>query len=149
MPSPTNLSTTQKIWSLLTPAERRSTVVLLGMMIIGMTLETLGVGLAIPALALLTQSDLAQNYPALQPVLQALDNPSQQTLVIGGMSALVATYLIKAAFLAFLAWRQTRFAFGVQVQLSQRLFTVYLHQPYTFHLQRNSATPPCYVALQE
>ena len=32
-----------------------------------------------------------------------------------------------------------RFAFGVQAQFSQRLFKVYLHQPYTFHLQRNSA----------
>ena len=139
MPPSTNLSTTQKIWSLLTPAERRSAVVLLGLMVIGMVLETLGVGLVIPALALLTQSDLAHNYPALQPALQALGNPNQQSLVIGGMLVLVGVYLIKTLFLAFLAWRQTRFAFGVQVQLSQRLFTVYLHQPYTFHLQRNSA----------
>jgi hypothetical protein len=33
--------------------------------------------------------------------------------------------------LAVLAWRQTRCAFGVQAHLSQRLFTVYLRQPYT------------------
>ena len=139
MLSPTNPTTTRKIWSLLTPAERRSAVALLGLMIIGMLLETLGVGLVIPALALLTQSDLAHSYPALQSLLQALGNPSQQTLVIGGMLLLVGVYLIKALFLAFLAWRQTRFSFGVQIQLSQRLFTVYLRQPYTFHLQRNSA----------
>lgn len=120
-------------------AERRSAVLLLGLMFIGMVLETLGVGLVIPALALLTQRDLVSNYPVLQPALQALGNPSQQTLVIGGMLVLVGVYLIKALFLAYLAWRQMRFAFGVQAQLSQRLFTVYLRQPYTFHLQRNSA----------
>ena len=108
-------------------------------MLIGMALETLGVGLVIPALALLTQNDLAHSYPALQSLLQALGNPSQQTLVIGGMLMLVGVYLIKALFLAFLTWQQTRFAYGVQAQLSQRLFTVYLRQPYTFHLQRNSA----------
>jgi ABC-type multidrug transport system fused ATPase/permease subunit len=113
--------------------------VLLGLMIIGMVLETLGVGLVIPALALLTQQDLAHSYPTLQPALHALGNPSQKTLVIGGMLVLVGVYLIKALFLAFLAWRQTHFAYGVQAQLSQRLFTVYLRQPYTFHLQRNSA----------
>jgi ABC-type multidrug transport system fused ATPase/permease subunit len=139
MPSPTNLSTAQKIWDLLTPVEQRNAVMLLGLMIIGMVLETLGVGLVIPALALLTQQDLAHNYPTLQPALQALGNPSQKTLVIGGMLVLVGVYLIKALFLAFLAWRQIHFAYGVQAQLSQRLFTVYLHQPYTFHLQRNSA----------
>ncbi len=138
--SPTSkLSTARKIWSLLTSAERRSAVMLLGLMFIGMVLETLGVGLVIPALALLTQHDFARNYPMLQPALQALGNPSQQSMVVGGMLVLVGVYLIKALFLALLAWQQTRFAFGAQAQLSQRLFTVYLHQPYTFHLQRNSA----------
>ena len=139
MPATTNPSTAQKIWDLLTLSERRSAVVLLGLMIIGMLLETLGVGLVIPVLALLTQQDLANNYPALQPTLRALGNPSQQTLIIGGMLVLVGVYLIKALFLALLAWQQTRFVYGVQAQLSQRLFTVYLRQPYTFHLQRNSA----------
>ncbi|MDP1636388.1 MAG: amidase family protein, partial [Gallionellaceae bacterium] len=55
------------------------------------------------------------------------------------MMGLVGIFLVKNLFLAFLAWRQARFAYGVQVQISQRLFTTYLHQPYTFHLQRNSA----------
>ena len=139
MPSPTNFSTAQKIWGFLTPTERHSARILLGLMVIGMALETLGVGLVIPALALLTQQDLVHNYPALQPILQTLGNPSQQNLIIGGMLMLVGVYLIKGLFLAFLAWQQTRFAFGTQAQLSQRLFTVYLRQPYTFHLQRNSA----------
>ena len=128
-----------KVWNILTPGEQRSTLVLLALMLIGMVLETLGVGLVIPALALLTQSDIALRYPAFQPVLYALGNPSQQTLVIGGMLVLVGVYLIKALFLAFLVWWQQRFAFGVQAHLSQRLFTIYLRQPYTFHLQRNSA----------
>jgi len=135
----TKLSVARKIFDLLMPAERRRAVVLLGMMLIGMFMETLGVGLVIPAIALLTQSDLARHYPALQPALHGLGNPSQQTLVIGGMLVLVGVYLIKAICLALLAWQQTRFAFDVQAQVSQRLFTVYLRQPYTFHLQRNSA----------
>ncbi len=108
-------------------------------MVIGMVLETLGVGLVIPALALLTQSDIARDYPALQPALQMLGNPSQHNLVIGGLLVLVGVYLIKALFLVFLTSRQMRFAFGVQEQLSQSLFAVYLSQPYSFHLQRNSA----------
>jgi ABC-type multidrug transport system fused ATPase/permease subunit len=139
MTSTGKLSTARKIWSALTAAEQRSAVVLLCLMLIGMVLETLGAGLVVPALALITQRDFAGHYPALQPVFQALGNPSQESLVIGGMLTLVGVYLVKAVFLAFLAWRQTCFAFGVQAQLSQQLFTVYLCQPYTFHLRRNSA----------
>ena len=48
-----------KVWDMLMPAERRNALVLLALMLIGMVLETLGVGLVIPALALLTQSDIA------------------------------------------------------------------------------------------
>jgi ABC-type multidrug transport system fused ATPase/permease subunit len=137
--SKTKLSIARKILDLLTPAERRSAVALLGLMFIGILLETLGIGLVIPAIALLTQRDFMSNYPALQPVLQALGNPSQQILVIGGMAVLLGVYLIKTMYLTFYTWRQMRFTFDVQVMLSQRLFTVYLRQPYTFHLQRNSA----------
>jgi ATP-binding cassette, subfamily B, bacterial PglK len=133
------LSIAHKIWTLLTFSERRSAVMLLGLMFIGMVLETLGVGLVIPAIALLTQADIARNYPVLQPTLQALGNPSQYSLAVGGMLVLVGVYFIKTLFLALLSWRQMRFAFDVQAELSQRLFTLYLRQPYTFHLQRNSA----------
>lgn len=139
MISSTEPSTPNKIWNLLTPTERRSAVVLLGLMFIGMVLETLGVGLVMPAIGLLSQSNLARNYAMFQPVLQALGNLNQQGLVIGSMLVLVGVYLIKALFLALLAWWQMRFSFGVRAQISQRLFTGYLHQPYTFHLQRNSA----------
>jgi len=131
--------TANKIWSMLTQREQRNAIVLLGLMFIGMLLETLGIGLVITALALLTQSDIAHRYPAFEPVLGALGNPSLQTLVTGGMLVLVVVYLIKTLFLAFLAWSQTSFAFGMSAQLSQRLFMVYLRQPYTFHLQRNSS----------
>ena len=77
-------TTARKIWDLLTFAERRSAVVLLGMIFIGMALETLGVGLVIPAIVLLTQRDFVSHYPALQPALHVLGNPGQQSLVVGG-----------------------------------------------------------------
>jgi len=140
MTSVDNPSAAQKIWGLLlTPANRRNALVLLGLMFVGMLLETLGIGLVIPALALLTQPDIANSFPVLQPALHAMGNPNQPALVVGGMLVLVGVYFIKTLFLALLAWRQSRFAFAVQAHLSQQLFIAYLRQPYTFHLQRNSA----------
>lgn len=133
------MSTFAKIHSLLTPAERKSALVLLSLMVVGMLLETLGIGLIVPAMTLVMQNDLATRYPDIRPALEFMGNPTQAQMISGAMLGLVGIYLVKNLFLAFLAWRQTRFAFGVQAQLSQRLFTTYLRQPYTFHLQRNSA----------
>jgi ABC-type multidrug transport system fused ATPase/permease subunit len=129
----------QKIRLLLTPAERKSAAVLLCLMGVGMVLETLSVGLLIPVITLMMQNDLAIRYPRMQPLLTFLGNPTQTQMIVATMLSLVGIYLAKNLFLAFLIWRQTCFTFGVQVQLSKRLFTIYLRQPYTFHLQRNSA----------
>ena len=129
----------KKLWSMLDADERLSAGVLLGLMLIGMLLETLGVGLVIPALALMTQADLPAKYPALAPWLAALGNPSNERLVVGGMLTLTAVYAVKTVFLGFLALWQARFVYNLQARLSTRLFSSYLHQPYTFHLQRNSA----------
>src|SRR5687767_511194 len=108
-------------------------------MVVGVSLETACTGVVFPAVALLTQGELPARLPLLAPLMEAAGHPRQATLILLVMLGLVALYLMKNLFLAFLAWRQTRFAFGVQTELSQRLFAAYLRQPYTFHLQRNSA----------
>ena len=133
------MTTPQKLWFLLTSDQRRAAIMLLGLMLIGMVLETLGIGLIIPALALMTQSNMAEKYPALVPWLNSLGNPNHKQLVIGGVLTLIVVYAIKVLFLGVLAWRQARFVFGLRANLSQRLFAGYLRQPYTFHLQNNSA----------
>ncbi|MDH5642832.1 MAG: ABC transporter ATP-binding protein/permease [Gemmatimonadota bacterium] len=133
------LSVGRKIWAVLLPVERRRAVILLGLMLVGMVLEMLSVGLIVPALALLTQPDFTARYPAAQAFFGIGGNPSLQSIVTYGLLAVVGMYFVKAVFLAFLSWRQARFVFGLRARLSQQLFAVYLSQPYTFHLQRNSA----------
>src|SRR5688572_14001538 len=108
-------------------------------MAVGMMLETVGIGLVVPAIALLVGQDLAVTYPALAVLVETLGNPSRERLVVLGMLALVALYVVKGIFLGFLSLYQNRFAFAVQEQTSLRLVDAYLRQPYAFHLQRNSA----------
>ena len=134
-----NLSTFRKLWRLLTPRERRRTDVLSVLMTIGMLLEALGIGMVVPAIMLMMNEDLAARFPIVEPLLAALGYPSQAQLVVGGILMLVAIYAVKTAYLAMLAWKQAQHAFGVRARASQDLFTIYLRQPWTFHLQRNSS----------
>ncbi len=128
-----------KCWSLLDRRQRKALMVLLCLMSVGMMLETLGVGLVVPALALFTQKDIALKYPQIQPFLDYLGIHDQKTLILGGLVVLFSVYVIKALFLAFLAWYESRFVFRLKAEVSQNLFSTYLSKPYTFHLQRNSA----------
>jgi len=144
-----------RLGRLLGAKEKWGTFFILGLMLVGMVLETLGVGLIVPALALLSDPNIVERYPKVALILQKLSptgwlpsilpthpfaQPDPAVQVFGGaMIVLVLFFSSKAAFLAYLAWQQTRLVFRAQVALTQELFSIYLRQPYTFHLQRNSA----------
>ena len=108
-------------------------------MLFGAALETMGIGLLLPLLALMTQQDLLIQHKALSPWLEKLGNPDQVTLVIIVMTAFMAINLIRIMFIAASAWIQTQFVKRFIAGLSHRLYAGYLSQPYTFHMQRNSA----------
>ncbi len=127
------------IWALLTPDDRRAGWLIMGLMVVGMAFETVGVGLVIPVIGLLSQPDAVSKYAVLREIWILFGAPEHGIVIVGAMLVLVAVYACKSIFLGFLTWRQMRFAFGIQRQLSQRLFTSYLRRPYTFHLERNSA----------
>jgi hypothetical protein len=58
-----------KLYSLLTAAKRRTTILLLAFTIIGTLVEVLGIGLLLPVIALLVDDNLEASYPAVQPLL--------------------------------------------------------------------------------
>ncbi|WP_276359587.1 ABC transporter ATP-binding protein [Daejeonella sp. H1SJ63] len=129
----------QKLRYLLSPAQKRQLFILALLLIVGMFFEMAGLGILIPALSLMLETDIGKEYPAIQPYLDFLGNPSQNQLVFLGLSILIIVYLLKAIFLVFLTWRQSKFSTGLSTSLGQSLFLGYLRQPYHFHLQRNSA----------
>ena len=133
------LATPSKIWQLLTASEKRTTLILLLLLLIGMLLETLGISLVIPAIALFTQDDIATKFPILKPILNTLGNPTHETQVRWGLLLLLVVYLIKNLFLSFLIFIQTRFTQNLGARFSLHLYSTYLQQPYKFHLQHNSA----------
>ena len=120
-------------------SQRKASVILLSFIIVGTLFEVLGISLFLPVIMLLVEENLESRYPGVQPLLEILGNPGHHTQVQIVMIGLVGVYFTKNCYLAFLAWWQARFSIGMQIGFAQRLFTIYLHQPYNFHLQRNSA----------
>jgi ABC-type multidrug transport system fused ATPase/permease subunit len=133
------MTSLSKLWSILTASEKASAVGLICLMLFSMLLEMLGIGIVVPALAAMSGNVQSARHPAVDQFLSRLGNPSEQQLVLGGLAVLLALYTFKAAFLLFVSWRQLNFVAALQNRVSQTLFTTYLTQPWTFHLQRNSA----------
>lgn len=133
------MTTIRKLWSMLLPQEKLSAVGLIGLMLVSMLLEMLGVGIVVPALSLMAGDRLAHPPAALRPWLNRLGNPPADRLILYGLVGLLALYAVKAAYLLYANWMQSRFIARLENRISGSLFSVYLNQPWTFHLQRNSS----------
>ena len=125
------------VWRVLTSVERRKLISIWFLILVGMVIETLSLGLILPLIGLLTNSDYQGKYPK---VFDFFGNPSDKTLLVAGSLVLVAIYAVKNIFLYFSASVQRKFINNSSARISQMVFKSYLAQPYEFHLTRNSAT---------
>lgn len=128
-----------KVMSVLTPGERRAAIALMALMLVSMALEMLGIGIIVPGLGMLASGQKVATTPAAEAWLAYLGSPSQKQLILYGIVALLALYAFKALFLLYAGWKQAQFISRIQSRIAAQLFATYLAQPWTFHLNRNSA----------
>ena len=104
-------------------------------MIIGAAFEVVGIGLVIPLIDIISDSDnrvteyLGSAFPSL----------SSQNIVLLSVTLFAMFYVVKGVYLSGLAWLNGRFSFAVKADVSNTLMESYLKAPYEFHLQKNSA----------
>ncbi|MBE7546049.1 MAG: ABC transporter ATP-binding protein [Planctomycetia bacterium] len=101
--------------------------------------ETFGVGLMYPFISILKNPEVIHSYRILHWFYVFMGMGSLKEFLIWAVIGLIAFYLLKNAFLVLLAYAQSRFIYNKQILFAHRLFVFYLNQPYTFHVQRNTA----------
>lgn len=128
------------VYQLLSQAERRRGRFILGMMVLGVLIETFSIGLVVPLMLLMTQNSSSSKYKFLMSKLpESVQSLDQKDILLYVMVSMVFIYIAKTFYLLFLGWVQTSFVFDAQVRVSSELLSHYLSIPYKFHLQRNSA----------
>ena len=130
-------STLRIVWAILTHRERRNLIQIFALMLFGTVLETFSLGLVVPVVGLLTKPEYLKSHPRID---ELLNYPSQTQFVVYAMLLLVLVYVVKSFFLIGSLWVQYGYSTSVTKRLGRTLFENYLKQPFTFHLQRNSAT---------
>jgi ABC-type multidrug transport system fused ATPase/permease subunit len=128
-----------KILEILDRNEKTRLLVLTGMMVVGAGLEVFGIGAVTSFIGVLASPDVIREHAVLSSLYQSTGAGSVQEFLTYAGVFLILVFIVKNGYLAFLIHSQTKFAFQKEVALSGQLLTAYLRNPYTFHLQRNSA----------
>ena len=131
-----NLRTIIKI---LSPRQKYTAVILVFFLVIGAVFETAGVAAVVPIIAVLIDENFLDKYQWVSPLYGYIGVESQYWIVIFTLLAVAVLYLVKNIFLAFLTYLKIKYILNIRLNLSLKLFEGYLKNPYTFHMQKNTA----------
>ena len=136
------METFKKCILLLTPNERKNAMLLVFMMLIMALLEMIGVASILPFMAVLTDPSIVETNLILNKIFQSSQvfgvKNNQQFLFLLGIFVFLIL-IISLTFKALTIYVQTRFVHMRQYTISKRLVEGYLHQPYSWFLNRHSA----------
>ncbi len=106
-----------------------------------MVFEILGLGLLVPVISLILDSQFLQKFPEAKLIMDFLGGISQLQFTYLFLTLIIFIYIFKALFfLIVLTFRQNRFLANLTSYLSKSLYKNYILQPYKFHIERNNSS---------
>lgn len=132
----------QKFLILLSKHERKNALILLFLILIMAFLDMIGVASILPFMAVLTNPSVVETNIILNKMFQisklfGIEN-NDQFLYFLGVSVFILL-IFSLAFKAFTTYVQLRFVNMREHSISKRFVESYLHQPYVWFLNKNSA----------
>ena len=132
----------KKLLYLLSAHERKRAILLLGMILIMALLDMIGVASIMPFIAVMTNPELVETNFILKTAYETSSiigvKNTQQFLFLLGISVFLLL-IISLSFKALTSYVQVRFTTMREYSIAKRLVEGYLHQPYSWFLNRHSA----------
>ena len=122
-----------------TSRERRLFLAMLAVMVFSGLIETVGVAAILPFLAILSDPEIIRTNAWLAWGYETLGFTSDRGYLIFIGLAVFGVVVLSLAIKTFTLYAMMRFSFMRAASMSTRLLGGYLHQPYAWFLNRNSA----------
>ena len=122
-----------------TPRERRLFMVLLVVIVFSAVIETVGVATILPFLAILSDPEIIRSNAWLAWGYETFGFTTDQDYLVFIGLAVFGVVVLGLVVKTLALYAMMRFSFMCAASISTRLLGGYLHQPYTWFLNRNSA----------
>ncbi len=131
--------TLYKLHDLLDAEERRSAILLFGMMLVMGLFETIGVSSILPFISVVANPTVIETNYYIATLYEGLGFSSTEAFLVFLGASVFVLIVGSLAFKACTHWVMVRYAHMRSYSLSNRLLRGYLGQPYGFFLNRHSA----------
>ncbi len=102
-------------------------------------LDFFGISLILPFVNVLVNADALREASWYVLVSRLIGSEETASVLLFITLLMIAVYIIKNLFILFLLNLRVRFIGTNKVKMGTKMITCYMHKPYTFHLQRNTA----------
>ncbi len=126
------------LFQILSGRQQKHLFLIIFLILVSALLDVLGIGIIVPILTIILNEDLS-TIIFLAPILEFLNFPSQEYLIVYAMILLMSVFLVKTIFVTILNYIQSRYIWNIVSDFSRRVFEIYLNKPYAFHLDTNSS----------
>lgn len=129
----------KKLNVLLDKKQKRTMTWLIFLMVIGAALQTAGVGIVVPVMSTILDSDAIEEKAILNYFYQLLRCSSKEQFMILIMLAMILIFVVKNVFLFFQQKLMLAFIYTNQFRTSERMMRNYLRRGYEFYLNADTA----------
>lgn len=134
------LSTVQKLVSLLNSRYRKILVLLVGFSLVISVTETAGISAIMPFISVSTNFSLIETNQYYRSIYEWVGFSSPTQFLTTFAIFLILFYILRGALSLYYAHLLARFSFGFQCQIIQNLFSKYMGLSYLDFTKKNSAT---------
>jgi len=128
-----------ELFSHLSSRRKQQLGLLLLLMLVGSLAEIITIGAVVPFISLMANPEMAMNYPLLQDAFAVLGWSQPESLVLPMSIAFVAIVVLATGVRLLLTYVSNKIVFAIGHDLGVRLYSVILHQPYAYHISRNTS----------
>ncbi len=129
----------KRIYDIYTPQQRRGSIVVFVLLLIGSFLEMLGVTIIVPLVQVILLPESMLENKSWQWLWQFLHVEDATGLVLWVSAGAITVYIVKNAYMSFLSYYKNHFYRKVEKDISMRLMNSYLSRAYTFHINTNTS----------
>ncbi len=128
---------TKKLGYIFNKRDKAKITGLMILVVIGSFLELLGVTIFMPFIQIIMDASKIDKNETLRFLYEEGNFQNVESFLAFIAGGIIGVYIIKNIFLWVEQDCILKFSYNTQNKLSTRLLTTYLHEPYTFHLNKN------------
>ncbi len=138
-----DLRSVKDVWNkmmyILTSKQKKLSILVFGMILIGAVLETLGVSIIIPLVKAMVSADELLHDETVSVIAQKLNITTGNQLIVVVSAGVVLLYVIKNAYLILLSVVRVRYASYIRRELSVRVMGLYMKRNYSYFINLKTA----------